>query len=64
MYRLVTKRREAKCRELFTAMERPTLKLHHLLPKEQNETNVRHFRKCEPFKTKTERFRKSPITHK
>ncbi len=27
------KRREAKCHKLFAAMERPTHKLHYLLPK-------------------------------
>ncbi len=36
-------RREAKCCELFAAMERPTHKLHHLLPKEQNKSNLRTF---------------------
>ncbi len=64
MYGLYTKGEEMpNVRELFAAMERPTPKLQLLLPKEQNKSNLRHFRKYEPLKTKTERFRKSRITY-
>ncbi len=61
-YRLYTKGEKPNVVSYLLPWKDQTHKLHHLLPKEQNKSNLRQFRKYEPFKTKTERFRKSPIT--
>ena len=57
-------RREKKCESLFRAIQDPSHKLYHLLPKvRENQPNLRKVRQREPMRARTVRFKNSPINY-
>ncbi len=55
------KRRESQCKKFFTDLSKPEHKLHHLLPELKPDRNLRHTRKFNTPKIRTNRMKHSPI---
>ncbi len=56
-------RRENMCKKFFTEIQDPDHKLHYLLPPPRDYVRLRHYRKYEPPKSKTERVKRSVINY-
>ena len=66
--KLLSERRLELCKTLFIQMQKPEHKLHHLLPKERvipsgPASSIRNFKKYEPPKWKTKRFKNSFVPY-